>query len=417
MEDKLFEILYTHRTEAIVSSDAQLLLIQDYKNIPVPTKKTEQWKYYNPEPLFEDRFNTASKNEIDISNFQSKYIIPNSIKISIVDGVVNCNISNKVKGIFLKNIKQAFAENPQLEKDYFNKTNTDKLDKFQSLNTCFATDGFVLVIEGKLQHPIEIVYINSGDENIVSQCRNIIITKENAEASILESHYSIAKGKQLKNIVTEIYTHSNSTLNFNLLQEETTEILHINTLKVNQYHSSKFILNDITLNGGLISNNVIVNHLDEYCETSLNGLFFPSANQHFENNTIVNHYKPNCTTNEIYRGIAKEDATGVFTGKIFVDKDSQKTLANQSNKNILLSNNATIHSKPQLEIFADDVSCSHGSTIGQLDKDALFYCMARGISYDNAIRLLLGAFFVDVIDNLVFEELKTFTKNIVATKI
>ena len=200
--------------------------------------------------------------------------------------------------------------------------------------------------------------------------------------------------------------NENSKLKSYRLQNEDENSHQVNTVQVNVNRYANYITNTFTFNGALVRNNLNVELASDLCESHLNGLFISSGTKLIDNHTLVDHQKPNCESNELYKGIAKDKSTGVFNGKIYVRKDAQKTNAYQSSKNILLSEDATINTKPQLEIYADDVKCSHGTSTGKVDEAALFYLKSRGIGDENARKLLLQAFAQEVIDKIEIEELK-----------
>ena len=217
--------------------------------------------------------------------------------------------------------------------------------------------------------------------------------------------------------MNEIVLNENATLDYNMLQGEGNETFQINQTSVLQKAYSRLKANTITLCGMLVRNDLNVKIDAENCETQLDGLSLPDKKQHFDNNLFVRHAYSNCTSNQLYKSVVDNNATSVFSGKILVDQDAQKTDANQSNKNVLLTANATALSKPQLEIYADDVSCTHGSTTGQLDKEALFFMQARGISKNVAQRLLLQGFVGDVIDNIEIEAFRNEIKSLIEARL
>ena len=205
-----------------------------------------------------------------------------------------------------------------------------------------------------------------------------------------------ATSENFTNVISEIHVGKNAKLTIDKLQEENETCSHIATELVNQQQDSNFTINTVTLNGLLVRNNLTIEVNGQNCETNLNGAYILNGNQHVDNHTVVDHKVANCESNELYKGVIDGKATAVFNGKVFVRKDAQKINAFQSNGNVLLSDDATINSKPELEIYADDVKCSHGSTTGQLDEEAVFYLRARGLSEASARQLMVGAFIEDV---------------------
>ncbi|MBN1250787.1 MAG: Fe-S cluster assembly protein SufD, partial [Bacteroidales bacterium] len=258
---------------------------------------------------------------------------------------------------------------------------------------------------------------DGNNKKTISQYRNLIIAGKNSNVQIVNSFHSLTVNYTLTNISTEIILEENANLNFNIFQGEGDDAFQINSTKVNQEKNSNFSSHTITLCGSIVRNDLKIEHKAENCETNLFGLYLPDREQHFDNNIFINHAKPHGTSNQIYKGIIDNKASAVFLGKVFVGKGAQKTIADQTNRNILLTQYAKVNSKPQLEIYADDVSCSHGSTTGQIDKEALFYLQSRGINRRRAEVLLLGAFISDVIDAIKVEPLKIFVNILVNNRL
>ncbi len=245
----------------------------------------------------------------------------------------------------------------------------------------------------------------------------MIIANKFSQAKIINSYHSLSVNFTLTNIATEIFLEDSAHINYNIFQGEGVDASQFNNIKVIQQSNSNFSSNTTTLCGMLVRNDLNVEHKGSNCETDLNGLYLPDREQHFDNTVFVHHAKPHNTSNQLYKGIIDNKASAVFQGKVLVDKDAQKTLANQSNKNILLTKYAKINSKPQLEIYADDVACSHGSTTGQIDKEALFYLQSRGINRRRAETLLLSAFVKDVIDKIQIDSFKFYIQILVNNRL
>lgn len=412
-QDKLFENLNAN-CPSFMGQNLASRFVADYKKIDIPTSKHEDWRYFNPQTFFDSDYQVNNKFAIESECLKSKPLLTDSYKLFFVNGVFQPTVSDKIENAEVGLLSEMFQRNDERFFSHFDATKVSSEGKFQSLNICFA-DGIFVAVEKSLDKPIEIIYLNDS-ENAFAQTHNIFSIAENCEVKFLEAHFGNDKNSTTHNVVTEIFANENSRINFSLLQNENNDARQINSLKVVQSRNSSFTSTSLTMNGGFVRNNIYVNHVDEYCETELNGVFYSTGKQYFENQTKVRHDKPNCSTKELYRGIADNESTSVFAGEISVAKGAQKTSANQSNKNILLSDKATIHSKPQLIIYADDVNCSHGSTIGQLDKDAIFYCQARGIEYSEAVKLLLGAFFIDSMSQIPFAELTNEIDRIVKSK-
>ena len=296
-----------------------------------------------------------------------------------------------------------------------------KTESFIALNTAFTFDGAFIHIPAHtvVEKPIHLLHVSDArNEATVSYPRNLIVAENNSRVKVIESFHTVQSANHnFINSVTEVVVKENSIVELNKIQNEAAEAFHINHTEASQEKNSTFKINTITLGGGIVRNNLHIVLNGEYCNSQLNGLYLLNGSQLVDNHTLVDHAKPNCYSNELYKGIIDGKAQGVFNGKIFVRKDAQKTNAYQSNKNILLSDDASMNAKPQLEIFADDVKCSHGATTGQLDEDALFYLRSRGIGEENAKALLNVAFAADVIKNISIEALKNNLSVLISTKL
>jgi Fe-S cluster assembly protein SufD len=293
-------------------------------------------------------------------------------------------------------------------------------DAFAAWNTAAWSDGVYLEIPEavKLDKPIVIYYLHDSQAGQVkSVTRNLVISGRNSEAAIIEKWCTTGSNTVISNTLSEIVLHESARLNHVVLQSDTDA--HIQYL-FNQFwqHSGSFLNSHvITLDGGFIRNNTRVALDGENCESHLYGLYLLHKNIIADNHTVVDHRKPNSYSNELYKGILEDQAKGVFNGKIFVRPDAQKTNAFQSNRNILLSDKATINTKPQLEIWADDVKCSHGCTTGQLDEEALFYLRSRGINKDTARAMMLYAFASELLDTVNDAELKNYLDALVSERL
>lgn len=406
-EDALLSALLEAKPEAIVSGSAQEKLLSNYNTIAVPTKKNEAYRYSSLAKQFEAGRSVAQTTNVS-ADVVAKHILSGVTSFAVfVNGVYNADLS--VLDVDNLTVEPISGDNAG-EGVY--------ADKFSALNAAFATDGLSITIKkGKaVEETVQFIYINDTNAPAIANVKNVIVAEEQSQAKFVSVHVS-EQSQLLTNIHTDITVKENANVEVNVFTNESSESIQVNNINVTQAKQSIFTGNVLTLNGGSVRTNLVIDQNDEYCETNLNGLYLPSGSQHFDNYVLVNHNKPNCTTNEVFKGIAKDKGTGVFAGSIYVAPDAQKTLANQSNKNILMSNDATIHSKPELKIYADDVSCSHGSTTGQLDKEQIFYMQSRGINRDKAVHLLLAAFFGDVTDNLTNEALKEKVVAVIETEI
>ncbi|MFH1004172.1 MAG: Fe-S cluster assembly protein SufD [Bacteroidota bacterium] len=361
-----------------------------------------------------------------------KKIIPsmNALIIVLINGVYSETFSSQShsekddvailpKEIIISSFAKAMDENSEIFSNHFLKYTDISTDAFAAMNTAFTSDGvFIFVPDNTIvKSPIYIINIISSKEILLIQPHFLFVIGKNSEIKIIDSINTLnSNSKTVCNSVAEISVGENAKVQFYKLQNNCEKVHLISSVNVHQQKKSHFNTITITLNGDWIRNNLNI-VTDDNCESHLNGLFITHGAQHVDNHTLVDHRKPNCQSNQLYKGILGEQSTGVFNGKIFVSRDAQKTNAYQSNKNILLSDDATIYTKPQLEIYADDVKCSHGSTTGQINEDALFYLRSRGLNEDSAKNLLLFAFVDDVIEKIQIEPLKNHVKELVTKKL
>lgn len=383
--------------------------ISNFEKLGFPTTKHEEWKYTNLIPVLKKDFNlgaptSLTKSEIDKFLFEGL----EANLIVFVNGYFSKELSSITSSEELVSIKPFSEADSSLLEKYFSKSLTVN-DAFTYLNTAFAQSGvFIRIPKNKVvDKPIVLHFISDArSENVFSQPRNIFVAEENSEVKIIESFNTVGEQSSFQNVVTEIILQKDARVEYYKIQNESLNANHVGTTQVHQEGKSNFSATTISVSGGIVRNNLNIVLNSEYSEAFMYGLSLLNGTQHVDNHTVVDHAKPNCYSNELYKAILNDKSTGVFNGKIFVKPDAQKTNAFQSNKNILLSKDASMNAKPQLEIFADDVKCSHGATIGQLDEEPLFYLRSRGISEENAKVLLVLAFAQDVIDHIKIEPLK-----------
>jgi Fe-S cluster assembly protein SufD len=302
---------------------------------------------------------------------------------------------------------------------YFNKI-ASKNDSLTTLNTAFSREGaYIYIPKNKIpKKPIEIVHFSTGNEAaLLLQPRNLIIAEENAEMQIIERHQSLTANEVFTNSVTEIFAAKNAIVDYYKVQNDLTSSSLIDNTFIDQKDGSAVNVHTFSFGGKLTRNNLNFFQNGERIDSTMKGVTIIGEKQHVDHHTLVHHIQPNCESHQDYKGIYGENATGVFNGKIIVDKIAQKTNAFQQNNNILMSDKATINTKPQLEIFADDVKCSHGCTIGQLDEEALFYLQSRGIPKKEAKALLMYAFANNVLESVRIPELKARINKLIANKL
>ena len=398
--------------------------IEDFSALSFPTKKNEEWRFTNISPLLQTRFElaakapTVSQEEVDRFRF-------NGMKCPMmvfINGFYSDRLSelSSLKGkMTVKNISSALKENnPQISK-HFAKYADSSNQIFTALSTAFIKDGaFIHVPEGKIiEEPLHILFLTtSKEEKILFHPRNLFIIDKNSQVSIIEHYAGLDESVYFTNAVTEISVGENAIVRHTKFQEESKSSFHIARMETVQQSNSNFTSNMISFGGEISRNDFNIRFIGTGAESELNGLFMTEGNQLFDAHTLIDHASPLCSSHELYKGILDDKSRGVFNGKVIVRRDAQKTNAFQENNNILLSGDALIDTKPQLEIFADDVKCSHGATIGQLDNEALFYLKSRGIGEKASRDILIHAFASDVVRRININEIREHLENILTEK-
>lgn len=385
--------------------------IESFSKQGIPSRKNEEYKYINVDLVLKDNFLFHSDKKITSEQIKRCKFFKDAIVIVIENGIYNEELSelkNLPKGIIISGLAEASKNYSAIFKKYYSQCVDVNADPFIALNTAMAKDGvFIHVEKGKIvEWPIHIINVSSSSENEIVNPRSLIIAEENVQVKIIESFETIdSKAKTFNNVLTEIIVEEKAIVDHYKIQQENELGYLLNTTQIVQKDASTFSTNTFTLSGSLVRNNLNIILDGEHIESHLNGLYITNANQVVDNHTLVDHQKANCNSNELYKGIIDDKSSATFNGKIFVRKDAQKTNAFQSNKNILLSDEGTINTKPQLEIYADDVKCSHGTSTGKLDEDKIFYLRARGLSETSAKKLLMHAFASEVVDIIKIDAL------------
>jgi len=401
--------------------------LQLFNEQGIPTVKHEEWKYTRIGSVLNKDFSYATDvtvlTEQDVDAFRlpgneqaNELVFVNGIyqpQLSTIrsskDELVIMALSEAVKGEYKSIVDQNLGNSATYHTDGIN-----------ALNNAFAYQGlFISVKKNKaVEHPLYCYYINDARTvNVFSQPRTLIHVAANAEVKLVEEEVTMGTSDSFINKVSEIVVEENAQVSVYKIQNEDSHSSCVKTTHIRQVGVSKVNSVTITLNGGMIRNNLNFILEAPGCESNMYGLYCVKGNTHVDNHTIVDNKMPNSLSNELYKGIIDENAVAVFNGKIFVRQDAQKTNAYQSNKNVLLSDTATINTKPQLEIFADDVKCSHGCTIGRLDEDALFYLRARGIGEKAAKALLLHAFAIEILEKIELEPIRKYVDDIISERL
>ena len=419
----LIDNLKTYVKGQNLSSDKELLF-ESFINKGFPTTKDEEWKYTSLKKLLNNDYSVLPQlnNVLEFKDIR-KYLIDDidSYKIIFVDGKYCSHLSETThEGMDICILSAALSQ-PKYEliiENYFNKITND--DGITSLNTAFSNEGaFVHIPKNKfVEKPIQIIHFSTGNESsLMFQPRNIIVVDENSQLQIIERHQSLSENKVFTNSVTEIYAEKKSIIDYYKIQNDNLQSSLIDNTYVNQERNSTFSMHTFSFGNELIRNNLNISQNGQFIETTIKGVTIIGEQQHVDHNTLINHNKPNCNSHQDYKGIYNNKSTGVFNGRVLVNKQAQKINAFQSNNNVLLSDKATINAKPQLEIYADDVKCSHGCTVGQLDKNALFYLKSRGIPQKEATALLMYGFANNILESVKIPEIKTRINHLIANKL
>jgi Fe-S cluster assembly protein SufD len=397
--------------------DLRKQALEQFMAIEFPTAKNEDWKYTNIEPVLSQSFETVNASDqirINSKDIERFFIADTSARLVFIDGRFSPNLSQTdqlPKGIKVKNLSRALAE----DKDAIHVRLKEQLQKnkdvFAALNTAFLLDGLFISASDRsvIDQPIYILYLASSEsKSTLIQPYNLITVGKNARIAIVENYASMNTGSAFTNSYTNISIAAEGSLDLLKIQQENVQTCHIGLTEIHQDRASRLTHRIITSGGALVRNVVNLNLDAEGIESTLDGIYLTTGTQHVDNRTIIHHAKPNCNSHELYKGILDGKSSGVFNGKIIVHQDAQKTDAKQSNKNLLLSQDATMNTKPQLEIFADDVKCTHGATIGRLEDESLFYLRTRGIGKAQAKNMLTYAFAGEIVERIKHEPTRNY---------
>ncbi len=409
----LFTDLYGKQTNYF--QEIRKFSADKFNVLGIPTQKNEEWKYLNLSPLFKNDFRSVSHTqafEIDAASAKQFHLCgENAIVFVIENGRLNraaSNVKTLPKGLSIGTLAE-LADDARVQKHFAQHADAIT-EPFVALNTAMSFDAMIVLLDEKIKinETIQFAFVtNTNQENISVPIRVLVIAEKHSECTVVESYHTLnEQHKVFVNAVSEVVVGEEARVHYAKIQIESENTFHINYHQVNQAKNSYQHITSLSLGASLLRNNLHIQLDGENCTTYLNGLYVLSGTQVMDNHTLVDHAMPNCYSNELYKGMIDDKSQGIFNGKIFVRKDAQKTNAYQSNKNILLSNDASINTKPQLEIFADDVKCSHGATTGQIDEEALFYLRSRGIAEPEARALLNHAFAAAVINQVESELLK-----------
>lgn len=427
LKEKLISSFLAFENQVNVDSyvhDIRSEAIKIFEDKGFPNKKEEAWKYTSLNKVLKQDYSVFPKQENALEYKDvKKYFIHDidTYKIVFIDGKYSSHLSQTTHDGIDVCLMSAALTKPKYRlviENYFNKI-ADK-DSLTSLNTAFSREGaFIHIPKSKVvEKPIQIIHFSTGTESaLMLQPRNLIVVGENSHVQIIERHQSLTENPVLTNCVTEIHGSKRAIVDYYKVQNDNQTASLIDNTYINQMQESHVSVHTFSFGGKLVRNNLNYYQNGERIDSTLKGITIIGDKQHVDHNTLVHHIEPNCESHQDYKGIFGDSSTGVFNGKVVVEKEAQKTNAFQANNNLLIHDKATINTKPQLEIFADDVKCSHGCTIGQLDESAMFYLRSRGIPEKEAKALLMYAFANNVLESVKIPELKKRINKLIANKL
>lgn len=400
--------------------------IKDFEKAGIPGYPMENWRNTNLEAAINtDYFHELKRNnrkitiedifQCQVDNFETYLVsqlngwyVYKEEPIRVLDN-----------GVIVGSLREAFQQYPNLVEKHYGKYAKTQKHGLIPLNTAFAQDGVFIYIPDNVtvDVPIQVVNLTKSDENLMMFPRNLVIMGKNSQMTMVQCDDSIEQKDSFTNAVTEIFIDENSHLDHYKLQNKDDQAVMVNAYYFHQKDNSTLSTNTITLNGGKLRNDIDVTMNGQNCHSDIIGLYLMDRQQHVDNQVFVDHAYPNCYSNELFKGIIDDDASAIFNGHILVRKDAQQTNAFQSNKNIQLTDTASVTTKPFLEIYADDVKCSHGATVGQLDPEAMFYLRSRGICERNARMLMMYAFAAQVVNHIKISALQERIDNMVVKRL
>lgn len=386
--------------------------IARFDQLGFPSPRDEEWRFTPLASLYQQQFAPAgSKHGLTLKNVQKKLLsLPEVHRIVCLDGMVEPELVQTTPlppGCTVLSLQQAIKSKPELVEAALARQASFETNCFVALNTAFIQDGVFIHLakECVVKQPIHLAFVESGTGRMTFP-RILVIAERHSQATIIETHQTLGDQADFSAIVSEYVVAEEARLDHYHLNEVHKRSFHFAIQHARQARGSHFRSHAFTLGGGLVRNDLFAHLAAENCECTMNGLYRADGSRLIDNHTTIDHAMPHCNSHEVYKGIIADHGKGVFNGKIFVRQDAQKTDAKQTNQTLLLSPDATIDTKPQLEIFADDVKCTHGATVGQLDAEMLFYLRSRGLGKDEAQAILTYAFANDIIGKVEVESLR-----------
>ncbi len=386
--------------------------LSSFKTLGLPSARHEEWKYTHIKTKLPETLRLVASQESQVASKLKYFNSIKGTKLVFINGVFSAESSVIIdqSGLTVGSLKELSSQHEAIFTKHFNKATDISKENFAALNTAFAQDGAFIYVKKNtiVEAPVFVFHIyDHASADIFTQSRNLIVVEENADITIVED-FQNNNGEKFYNHVSEVFIGQNAEVNYSLLQLHNQHTTSVNYVEARLEKDARYHITTVTLDGKLVRNNINAYMDGENSLATLNGLYIGKEANHIDNHILVDHRVPNCNSHQVYKGVLDDQSTGVFNGKIFVQKDAQKTNAYQSSKAVLLSDEASMNSKPQLEIFADDVKCSHGAAIGQMSKNELFYLLARGIDKETARGILTYAFANEIIAAVKLPELRTY---------
>jgi Fe-S cluster assembly protein SufD len=400
--------------------------LQHFTRMGFPSTRKEEWRFTDVSPLQKTEFRLADEIHIggvDTALYTPFYLSdPLHSRLVFLNGqyIPELSTIHAPEGVQMLSMAYALRNTPELVQKYLTRYASYSEREFTALNTAFLHDGAFLYVPDNVvvEKPVHFLYLTSAEgHTIVTHPRNLVVAGANSRVTVLESYAGADTDIYFTNPVTEVITGENSVVEHYKIQQESLHAYHVAALYVHQQRSSNVNLHSFSFGGAIVRNDVIDVLDGEGSSCVMNGLYLTGGSRLIDNHTIIDHAQPHCNSREVYHGILDDKARGVFSGKIHVRPDAQKTDAIQSNKNLLLSENATVDTKPQLEIYADDVRCTHGGTVGQIDENGVFYLRSRGINEKLAKEMMIHAFAGEIIKNTRDEEIHGLVDNMVLARL
>jgi Fe-S cluster assembly protein SufD len=394
-----------------------------FVEIGIPTTRHEEWKYFNLSSLVTKALRPCGESPTKDVKDIKEYLDDTDINVVFLNGVFSeefSSVSNLPKGLFVTNLSKILESRADELRDMFKRTTVNDPEPFVSLNTALYRDGAYIRIEDKavIEKVIHVIHVTTPDvKDVAVFPRTVLAAGRSAQASVLESFIGLSDESYFVNAVTDIHVGENTVLNYYKSQADSMKAMHIGSVRVSQEANSQLEAFSLAVGSHMARNNISVASNGEGTDSILDGLYVLRTNQEVDNHTLIDHRQPNCTSHQLYKGILNDQSHAVFNGKIFVQPIAQKTNSYQLNKHLLLGKDCRVDTKPQLEIFADDVKCTHGATIGQLNEDEVFYLQTRCIGREDAVRMLSRGFVDDILDKLRDQNVRRKLNRLLSQKI